>query len=194
MAHLHIPDEGRRLDDPREISAFLAPFGIMYEKWEVERGVSSDASADEILSAYAPEVKALQERGGYVTADVINVTPDTPGLDEMINRFNKEHTHSDDEVRFCVKGRGLFHIHPPSGPIFAIEMEPGDLINVPAGTQHWFDLCGDRSIRAIRLFRDPAGWAPAYVDEGVHHRYEPLCFGPTHFPYNGPQIDPLVKV
>src|SRR5688500_4853569 len=70
MAHIHIPDEGRRLDDAQEISAFLAPFGISYEKWDVERGVSPDASQEEILAAYAPEVNALQERGGYVTADV----------------------------------------------------------------------------------------------------------------------------
>jgi 1,2-dihydroxy-3-keto-5-methylthiopentene dioxygenase len=43
-------------------------------------------------------------------------------------RFNKEHTHAEDEVRFIVKGRGLFHIHPIDHPVFAIEVEPGDLI------------------------------------------------------------------
>ena len=38
--------------------------------------------------------------------------------------------------------------------MFAIEVEAGDLIRVPKGTHHWFDLCADRRIRAIRLFQE----------------------------------------
>ncbi|MFN9915503.1 MAG: acireductone dioxygenase, partial [Pirellulaceae bacterium] len=47
-----------------------------------------------------------------MTADVINVHRETPGLDAMLARFNQEHTHSEDEVRFTVSGRGVFHLHP----------------------------------------------------------------------------------
>jgi 1,2-dihydroxy-3-keto-5-methylthiopentene dioxygenase len=122
---------------------------------------------------------------------VINVTPDAPGLQEMLDRFNKEHTHSEDEVRFIIKGRGVFYIHGKDGRVFAIDVEGGDLINVPKGTQHWFDLCADRTIRAIRLFQDKSGWTPQYVDGGVHAGYMPLCWGPTYLPANGPRIDRL---
>ena len=83
----------------------------------------------------------------------------------MLAKFSQEHTHSEDEVRFTVQGSGVFHIHPPEGPVFGVQVESGDLINVPAGTRHWFDLCEDRTIRCIRLFLDPAGWAPHYVDD-----------------------------
>jgi 1,2-dihydroxy-3-keto-5-methylthiopentene dioxygenase len=83
-------------------------------------------------------------------------------------------------VRFIVAGRGVFYIHPPEAPVFAIEMQAGDLINVPAGTQHWFDLCQEKMIRAIRLFVDDSGWAPYYMEQGVHSRYESVCFGPTY--------------
>lgn len=183
MAHVTIQDENRRIDDPQEIAAFLRPFGIHYERWEVERGVGPDAASEEILAAYAPEIDALKERGGYVTADVINVVPETPNLDAMLDRFNKEHTHDEDEIRFIVKGRGVFHVHPDRGPVFAIETEAGDLINVPAGTRHWFDLCSERTIRAIRLFKDPAGWAPRYIEGStLHEKYQPLCFGPSYLP------------
>jgi 1,2-dihydroxy-3-keto-5-methylthiopentene dioxygenase len=182
MAYIRIADENREISGAENIRAFLEPFGIWYERWNVERGVSPDASAEEILAAYAPEVDRLKQRGGYVTADVINVTPDVPNLDAMLNRFNKEHTHAEDEVRFIVKGRGIFHIHPKGGPVFGLQVDAGDLINVPAGMQHWFDLCAERSIRAIRLFKDPAGWAPAYIDNGVHARYEPICLGPAYIP------------
>lgn len=181
MAHLSIPEEDRRLDLVQEITYFLGGVGITYERWDVGAPrVPADADAETILKAYEPEVEALKRRGGYVTADVINVTPATPNLDAMLSKFSKEHTHSEDEVRFIVKGRGIFHIHPLDGPVFAIQVEEGDMINVPAGTRHWFDVCPERIIRAIRLFKDMSGWTPAYVDSGVHERFEPVCFGPTH--------------
>jgi 1,2-dihydroxy-3-keto-5-methylthiopentene dioxygenase len=183
MAVITIPDENRRLSEPNEITAFLEPFGIWYERWDVQGRVDAeDSTSDEVLEAYAAEIDRLKARGGYVTADVINVSPQTPNLQAMLDRFNKEHTHSEDEVRFVVKGRGIFHIHPVTGPIFGIQVEAGDLINVPAGTRHWFNLCDDRTIRCIRLFLDPSGWAPHYVEDGVHDRYAPLCFGPTYIP------------
>lgn len=180
MAVVSVPSTGEQLKDPAAIRAYLAPHGIWYEHWDVAGRVDQDASSEEILAAYAPEISRLQAQGGYVTADVINVTPETPNLDAMLNRFNKEHTHSEDEVRFIVKGRGVFHVHPAQGDVFAIQTEAGDLINVPAGVRHWFDLCDERTIRAIRLFLDPAGWTPSYVEDSVHEKYAPLCWGPAY--------------
>jgi 1,2-dihydroxy-3-keto-5-methylthiopentene dioxygenase len=106
MARVFVQDQKREISDSREISEFLAPFGIWYEKWDVEGRIDRDATSEEILAAYAPEIDRLKQRGGFVTADVISVTPETPNLDAMLNKFNKEHTHSEDEVRFTVKGRG----------------------------------------------------------------------------------------
>lgn len=192
MARVRIPDENRELTDPQEIRDFLAPFGIWYEKWDVEGRIGADASNDEILEAYAPEIERLKEQGGFLTADVINVTPETPGLDQMMEKFNREHTHSEDEVRFTVKGHGLFHINPDNGPVFSIEVSSGDLINVPRNTRHWFDFCKDRTIRCIRLFEDISGWTPHYIEEGVHARYAPLCFGPDYVATED-RIDPIIK-
>ena len=61
------------------------------------------------------------------------------------------------------------------------EVEGGDLIRVPKGTHHWFDLCVDRRIRAIRLFQDPSGWTPHYTQSGVDKDFQPVCFGPAYF-------------
>jgi 1,2-dihydroxy-3-keto-5-methylthiopentene dioxygenase len=182
MARITIPDEGRRIEAFPEVSGFLAGVGIQYERWDVGDRVSADASSDDILAAYAPEIERLKKQGGYLTADVISVTPETPGLEGMLARFSQEHTHSEDEVRFIVKGRGLFHIHPADAPVFALELEAGDLIRVPAGTRHWFDLCSDRTIRAIRLFQDASGWTPHYTSSGLQARYEPVCLGPAYLP------------
>ena len=100
----------------------------------------------------------------------------------MLAKFSTEHWHDEDEVRFIVRGRGLFHIHPRQGPVIAIEVEAGDLIRVPRGTWHWFDLCGDRDIRAIRLFQDKSGWTPNYTNSGTDKGFQPLCMGPTYIP------------
>ena len=187
MAVITVPSENRRIDDPGAVAAYLRPLGIRYERWPLEERCDPDATNDDILAAYAPEIERLKAEGGYVTADVINVTPDTPDLDAMLQKFNKEHTHTEDEVRFIVKGRGVFHVHPPDGrgPIFGLQLDAGDWINVPAGTRHWFDLCAERAIRAIRLFQDKAGWTPHYVEQGRHEGFTPVCWGPQFLP---PQI------
>jgi 1,2-dihydroxy-3-keto-5-methylthiopentene dioxygenase len=188
MAVVTIPDENRTINDPRELTQFLAGLGIAYERWEPAHAVAADAPADAILAAYAPEIDRLKTSGGYVTADVIDVNPQTPGLDALLAKFSREHTHDDDEVRFIIEGRGLFHIHQPDVPVFAIEVEAGDLIRVPSGTLHWFNLCADRRIRAIRLFKDPAGWSPNYSDSAVDANYQPLCFGNTYIAFNAPTL------
>jgi 1,2-dihydroxy-3-keto-5-methylthiopentene dioxygenase len=185
MAIVRIPDEHRTLHDAATIGRYLSDRGIEFERCAPELAavdIPHDASADQVLAAYEAKITELKARGGYVTADVIDVKPDTPGLDAMLARFNSEHWHDEDEVRLIVEGRGLFHIHPPDGPVFAIEVEPGDLIRVPRGTHHWFDLCGDRRIRAIRLFQDPSGWTPLYTQSGVDREFQPVCFGPAYIP------------
>lgn len=182
MAIVSVPDENRILRDDEAIRNYLGERGIDYERWAPEPDLPAASSSQAILQAYAAKIDELKTRGGYVTADVIDVTPETPGLAAMLARFNREHWHDEDEVRLIVEGRGLFHIHPLDGPVFAIEVERGDLIRVPKGTHHWFDLCGDRRIRAVRLFRDPAGWTPNYTDTGIDQRFQPVCLGPAYFP------------
>jgi 1,2-dihydroxy-3-keto-5-methylthiopentene dioxygenase len=179
MAIVTVPAEARRITDPAEITAFLADHGIEYSVWPLEDRVDPAAPAEEILTAYDPEIEELKRRGGFVTADVVDVYPDTLNLDAMLEKFNKEHTHTEDEVRFILQGRGVFHINPGDKPVFAIEVWAGDMISVPLGTRHWFDLCTDRRIRAIRLFQDTSGWTPHYLEDGVHAGFEPLCFGPA---------------
>jgi 1,2-dihydroxy-3-keto-5-methylthiopentene dioxygenase len=186
MATLNIPDEKRTLSEFEEVRAHLATLGIDYERWKPSHEIAPSASATEILAAYDPEIERLKAQGGYVTADVIDVTPTTPGLDAMLNRFNSEHWHDEDEVRFIIEGRGIFHIHPHpekgEGKVVSITVEAGDLLRVPRGTWHWFDLCQEKRIRAIRLFQDASGWTPHYTQSGVDRSYEPVCFGPQYFP------------
>ena len=182
MATLRIPDEDRTITEAGAVRDYLARIGIEYERWEASRPVSPAAPQEEILAAYSAEIDRLKAQGGYVTADVIDVNAQTPNLEAMLNKFSSEHWHDEDEVRFIIEGRGLFHIHPQQGAVVAIEVEAGDLIRVPRGTWHWFDLCADRRIRAIRLFQDASGWTPRYTQSGVDRNYMPVCLGPAFIP------------
>jgi 1,2-dihydroxy-3-keto-5-methylthiopentene dioxygenase len=181
MALVRIPEAERTIEDTAQVQAFLAAHGIEYERTTPEAPVAADAPADALLAAYRRKIDELNARGGYVTADVIDVFPHTPNLEAMLAKFSAEHWHDEDEVRFIIEGRGLFHVRPPEGPVFSIEVEAGDLIRVPRGTHHWFDLCVDRRIRAIRLFHDPSGWTPRYTGSGVDKDFQPVCFGPAYF-------------
>jgi 1,2-dihydroxy-3-keto-5-methylthiopentene dioxygenase len=180
MAVVRIPEQKRRVEGDDEVRKELAAIGIDYERWTPAHYVPADAPAEAILQAYASEIERLKASGGYVTADVIDVKPETPNLDAMLAKFSREHWHDEDEVRFIIEGRGLFHIHPKNGPVVAIEVEAGDLIRVPRGTWHWFDLCVERRVRAIRLFQDMTGWTPRYTDSGVDRGYDPVCLGPAY--------------
>ena len=177
MAIVRIPEEKRTIVEDAEVARALASIGIDYARVDVPAEVAA-APADRVLATYDREIAALKAKGGYVTADVIDVRPETPGLDAMLARFSREHWHDEDEVRLIVSGRGVFHIHPKNAPVHAIEVSAGDSIRVPAGTHHWFDLCESRSIRAIRLFQDPSGWTPRYTESGAERGYQPVCFGP----------------
>jgi len=186
MALVTILNEDKTITEREAIAAYLNLHGIDYERWTPAHPVAADAPPEEILRAYAKEIDELKARGGYVTADVIDVNPDTQGLEAMLKKFSSEHWHDEDEVRFIIAGHGLFHIHTKAGPVIAIEVEAGDLIRVPRGTWHWFNLCADRRIRAIRLFQDMAGWTPIYTESGVDQRFLPGCFGVSHLPLNDP--------
>ena len=182
MATVTIPEEDRTLKDADEIGEFLGRFGIWYRRFEGNDTLGDDATDEDVLGAYADMIDEMKAEGGYETADVINVTPDIENLDAMLAKFQSEHTHSEDEVRFIVSGSGLFHVNPDDGPVFRIEVFGGDMINVPAGTKHWFHVCKDRRIRAVRLFQNKSGWTPHYTESGVAEGYQPLCFGPAYIP------------
>ena len=189
MAVLRFPETNQTIRNEQEIRAALAQAGIDYERWNLDR-VPPDCSADLVLDAYRAEIDEMKQRGGYVTADVIDVTPETPNLEAMLARFDKEHTHSEDEVRFILAGRGIFFLHIGQ-KVYSVEVGPGDMLRVPRGTAHWFTLCEDRRIRAIRWFQQTEGWTPHYTGSGVDQNYQPLCFGPA---YLGPRVDSSIKV
>lgn len=163
--------------DRDAIIAALAPTGVTLEYWEAGADLSGASDDDAILAAYAGDIETLKAAGDYQSCDVIRLTPDHPDRVAMRAKFLAEHVHDDDEVRFFVEGAALFYIRA-GGTVHALECTAGDLIVLPAGTVHWFDM-GDRPLfTAIRLFTTPEGWVARLTGDPIAKAiplYEPAA-------------------
>ena len=171
MATLTFRDSKRTITDRAHVEQALKGAGVVYEKWGTERLPKdlssrnlSDVEKQALLKAFDKEIQHLYKTRGYKTADVVTLYPDTPNIDVMLAKFDKNHFHTDDEVRFIVQGRGVFTLFPKGGEPIDAELHPGDFITVPANYKHYFNLCADKQITAIRIFTDASGWVANYID------------------------------
>ncbi len=165
-------------ENPDEISKLLAHHGVRFEQWPT-RDLPADAAPEDILEAYDDEVAALKAECGFLTADVVSLNPDNPQKDAFRQKFLDEHTHSENEVRFFVRGQGLFYLHFDN-EVFAVLCQKNDLISVPDGTRHWFDMGPEPEFTCIRLFTNPEGWVADFTGEDIAGRlprYEALAGG-----------------
>ncbi len=156
-----------------DIAATLAEVGVRLERWDASAPVAAGASQEDVIAAYRPQIDRLMAERGYVTVDVISVSRDHPQKDELRAKFLDEHRHAEDEVRFFVAGRGLFTLHIED-MVYAVLCEKNDLISVPAGTRHWFDMGEQPSFVAIRLFNNPDGWTAQFTGERIADQFPRL--------------------
>jgi 1,2-dihydroxy-3-keto-5-methylthiopentene dioxygenase len=161
--------EELRTEDATAIAAALAPLGVRFERWEGVQ-VPDGASNEEILAAYRPWLDKLMGETGAGSADVVSLTPDHPQAAAMREKFLNEHIHTEDEVRFFVKGSGDFVLHV-AGRVYDAHCVQGDLLSVPAGTQHWFDAGDKPYFTALRVFTDPAGWVAEFTGTDMAQRF-----------------------
>lgn len=156
--------------DPAEIARLLAPLNIRFERWSLDVPVDPDAPAEEILAAYRPHLDTLMGETGAGTADVIKLTPDHPQAAAMRAKFLNEHTHTEDEVRFFVKGEGNFLIHE-QGRVYDAHCTAGDLISVPAESKHWFEAGERPDFTVLRIFTDTTGWTPYFTGDNISEKF-----------------------
>ncbi|KAA0546662.1 cupin domain-containing protein [Bacillus sp. BGMRC 2118] len=175
MATIRIHGTEEVIEDQVKVAEFLASNDVIYEQWDItklpvdlqEKFLLSDEEKNLILDAFSTEIKDISERRGYQTADVISLSDATPNLDQLLQNFQQEHHHTDDEVRFIVSGHGIFIIQGKDEVFFDVRLNPGDLISVPENVRHYFTLQEDRKVVAVRIFVTPAGWVPIYENEQV---------------------------
>jgi len=160
----------RELTDGAEIARELDAVGVRFERWNVDRPIPPDADQAAVLAAYRSSVERVQKDGGYETVDVLQLAKGTPNTEPMRKKFLAEHAHTEDEVRFFVAGSGAFYLRL-SGCIYQAVCVRGDLISVPAGTRHWFDMGPDPEFTAIRWFNNQTGWVPQFTGDPIADRF-----------------------
>jgi 1,2-dihydroxy-3-keto-5-methylthiopentene dioxygenase len=149
-----------------DISRELSAIGVRFERWEASRPIEPGATQEEVIAAYQADIDRLKREEGYQTVDVISLTPDHPDRAALRQKFLSEHTHAEDEVRFFVAGSGQFTLHVEN-KVYDVLCEKGDLIGVPDGTRHWFDMSESPYFVAIRLFNNPAGWVANFTGDDI---------------------------
>ena len=157
-------------EDAEEIAVVLKELGVRFEQWPL-RELSDDVTQDEVLEAYRDRIDAVSESEGYVLVDVVQMHPsDDSSWPETVRtsreKFLDEHTHDDDEDRFFATGSGVFYLHL-QGKVHAVLCEAGDLLSVPGGTTHWFDMGTNPDYVSVRFFHDDDGWVGNFTGSGI---------------------------
>ncbi len=159
--------------DGDRIAEELAKIGVRFERWAADAELPHGADQENVIGAYRTSVNRLISECGYQSVDVIRLERGTPNTEPMRRKFLDEHAHSEDEVRFFVEGRGAFYLHV-NGRVYQTICVKGDLISVPAGTKHWFDMGPDPEFTAIRLFINTDGWIAKFTGDPIASSFPKL--------------------
>lgn len=152
----------------------LGARGVRFERWQASTELAPGARPEDVIAAYASDIERLKREGGYQAVDVVSLHPEHPDRAVYRQKFLNEHTHAEDEVRFFVGGRGLFTLHI-GNEVLEMLCVKDDLIAVPAGTRHWFDMSERPSFIAIRLFTNPEGWVAQFTGDEIAQRFPRLA-------------------
>ena len=179
MAEGDAADVRLRTDDASLIGTELATRDIVFDRWPTAPDLDVHRPPEQILAEYADRVEALNRDGRYRHIDVAALRPDHSDPDwhataaAARSKFLAEHRHAEDEVRFFVAGRACFYLHLEP-EVFAVVCESGDLLMVPAGTRHWFDMGSRPDFVAIRFFQKEDGWIGDFTGDAIGERFPTL--------------------
>lgn len=176
MALLKLED-GRKFLNLDDIRRELAPLHIEISHWPIEMTniVGSLLTADtlneqqkeNLLKALDDRFEEQKSQYGYQSRDLVVLHPKVPRLEEMLNIFDKCHTHDDDEVRYIVDGAGVFGFCLPTGQQALLTVVKEEYVRIPANVEHWFVLDPDRRIKAVRYFSNKEGWVAHFTGTPV---------------------------
>lgn len=156
--------------DGDAIAHELGRIGVTFERWQASQPIEAGATPEAVMTAYRADIDRISVEHGFTTIDVVSIAPDNPKRDEMRAKFLDEHYHKEDEVRFFVAGSGLFTLHVDD-KVYEVECVKGDLIAVPDGTTHWFDMGAEPEFVAIRFFQQPDGWVGHFTGTDIAQKF-----------------------
>lgn len=156
--------------DGGEMALALKEIDVKFERWNAAKEFAADASDEIIFEAYAADIERIKQLGGYQTVDILRCNAATPNKPAIRAKFLNEHTHNEDEVRFFIEGAGVFYLRI-NGKVYMTLCERGDLLSVPAGVTHWFDMGPEPDIAALRFFDNMEGWVPHFTGSDIADKF-----------------------
>jgi 1,2-dihydroxy-3-keto-5-methylthiopentene dioxygenase len=170
---LVIPEDGAgvlaRHTDPTAVARELGRIGVEFERWPLVEGLPAAAELQAVLATHAAPLARLAKRYTFRSQDVVSMSPDHPDRAAVRQKFRREHTHADAEVRFFVAGRGVFYLHV-GDRVLATLCGAGDFISVPVDMRHWFDMGSRPAFCSLRLFTAPDGWVGRFTGSDISER------------------------
>lgn len=171
-----IYDHTRNQQVPEDqVLEYLQRHDVHYEFWPVDvvpedlrrQWGLTDVEKDAVLAAFGDRLNRISAERNYIARDLIVLNPNsTPNLEDILANFQRVHHHTEDEVRLIVDGEGVFTL-TRGADTFSVTVTSGDLISVPAGTEHYFTLTDTRNVKAVRLFQTKDGWAAIYKEDAA---------------------------
>lgn len=174
MAILKLED-GTLQTNIKQIAQELEPLNIQLNRWVVAdkpqlqsllaQDSLNEEEKEQLLKTLDGYFQQLQQTSGYQTRDLMVMHPGIPNLDDLLAKFDRIHTHAEDELRYIIDGECVFGFVRPDGSQIELTVQKEECINVPAGTEHWFHLTKARRVKAVRYFTGTQGWIPFYSDK-----------------------------
>ncbi|MER7884424.1 cupin [Streptomyces fimicarius] len=157
--------------DEETIAQALRERSVSFTRWPLRAQATPQTASEELLDAYRAEIDELCARQKLSLVDVARLHPEEGAewqerAAKARSTFLDEHRHAEDEVRFFAHGTGCFYLHLEDR-VYAVVCEAGDLLSVPAGTRHWFDMGPVPDFCAIRFFEKEDGWVGDFTQEPI---------------------------
>ncbi|CAM5366925.1 cupin [Streptomyces sp. NRRL_ISP-5395] len=157
--------------DEEAIAQALRERSVSFTRWPLRAQATPQTASEELLDAYRAEIDELCARQELRLVDVARLHPEEGAewqerAAKARSTFLDEHRHAEDEVRFFAHGTGCFYLHLEDR-VYAVVCEAGDLLSVPAGTRHWFDMGPVPDFCAIRFFEKEDGWVGDFTQEPI---------------------------
>jgi 1,2-dihydroxy-3-keto-5-methylthiopentene dioxygenase len=167
-----------RTRDRAQITEALAECSVRLRDWPMHGPAEPGTTEEQILIRYRREVDVLCAEEGLRLVDVVRLHPeDTPEWKDRAAKareaFLEEHRHGENEIRFFAQGTGCFYLHV-HGKVYAVVCEAGDLLSVPAGTAHWFDMGPRPDFCAVRFFEREDGWVGDFTGDPIARNFPRL--------------------
>ena len=103
--------------------------------------------------------KICKDRG-YKNNDEKEIGSHLSNYSDMIKIFSTEHIHSDEEIRYVLKGSGYFDVRNKDDQWVRIQVTKGDLIILPEGIYHRYVSDETNYIHVMRIFTEEPKWTP----------------------------------